>query len=115
MAMGGFRCFSASSPVLIKKFEPLGLDATPAVKSPDASGRHASFASGRRLSEFSLEGRVVLISGGVGGVGIQQSEALMEAGAHGMYSPLYIAPNKLREGTLFIFSLMQSTVSTESP
>ena len=86
MPMGGSRCFSASRSALIRKFDSLGLDATPAVKSPDVSGRHASFASGRRLSEFSLEEKVVLISGGVGGVGIQQSEALMEAGAHGMYS-----------------------------
>jgi len=95
----GSRCFSASSPTLISKFDSLGLDATPAVKSPDISGRHASFASGRRLSEFSLEGKVVIISGGVGGVGIQQSEALMEAGAHGMYSSC----NSLREGIANIF------------
>ncbi|KAF8473531.1 putative short chain dehydrogenase [Kalaharituber pfeilii] len=41
-----------------------------------------SFPSSRRLPEFRLDGKIILISGGVGGVGLKQSEALMEAGAH---------------------------------
>jgi hypothetical protein len=36
------------------------------------------------LSEFSLDGKVVLVSGGVGELGIVQCEALMGAGAIGV-------------------------------
>lgn len=84
VSITGYRTFSASASAMISQHKYLGLNVTPTVKNSEPSMRNAGFGSGRRLSEFSLENKVVLISGGVGGVGIQQSEALMEAGATGM-------------------------------
>lgn len=37
------------------------------------------------LPEFSLAGKVVLVSGGARGLGLTQAEALLEAGARGKY------------------------------
>jgi short-subunit dehydrogenase involved in D-alanine esterification of teichoic acids len=39
------------------------------------------------LPEFSLAGKVVLVSGGARGLGLTQAEALLEAGATGILSP----------------------------
>ncbi|KAJ8126375.1 hypothetical protein O1611_g7263 [Lasiodiplodia mahajangana] len=40
------------------------------------------------LPEFSLKGKVVIVSGGAQGLGVVQAEALLEAGATGKYRPL---------------------------
>lgn len=42
---------------------------------------HDNFTSKNRLPEFSLQGKVVVVSGGGRGVGLVQAEGLLEAGA----------------------------------
>jgi hypothetical protein len=39
--------------------------------------------SADRLPEFSLVGKIILVSGGARGLGLTQAEALLEAGATG--------------------------------
>jgi len=43
------------------------------------------------LPEFSLKGKVVLVSGAARGLGLTQAEALLEAGARGMHVDVPIA------------------------
>lgn len=52
--------------------------------APANDGADAPFlASSKRLPEFSLKGKVILVSGGAQGLGLTQAEALLEAGATG--------------------------------
>lgn len=41
------------------------------------------FGTANRLREFDMDEKVVVITGGVGGLGMHMAEALLEAGAHG--------------------------------
>lgn len=47
-----------------------------------------SSTNSRLLPEFSLKNKVVVVSGGARGLGLVQAEALLEAGATGLYSHL---------------------------
>ena len=72
------RCFSASStPAICQSITTLPIRGTDPLRG------YVGVGSAKRLPEFSLQNKVVVISGGVGGVGLHQSEALMEAGATG--------------------------------
>lgn len=42
------------------------------------------------MPEFQLKDRVILVSGGARGLGLTQAEALMEAGATGIYFPMML-------------------------
>jgi len=61
------------------------------VPTPKAAGKTSEgserglLGSDKRLPEFNLVDRVVLISGGARGLGLTQAEALLEAGAKGLY------------------------------
>lgn len=78
------KCFSTSSTPAICQQLPLGTQPpTVPIMGMGPLRSNVGFGSAKRLPEFSLQNKVVLISGGVGGVGLHQSEALMEAGATG--------------------------------
>ena len=86
-SINSYRCFSASA---ICKQLPLAIQtSTVPIKGTDPLRSYGGLGSAKRLPEFSLQNKVVLISGGVGGVGLHQSEALMEAGATGRSQTIY--------------------------
>lgn len=64
------------------QFSPSGLRNTRtfAEKAP-------ALGSAKRLPEFSLADKVILVSGAARGLGLTQAEALLEAGATGEVSP----------------------------
>ncbi|KAI5808550.1 short chain dehydrogenase [Peziza echinospora] len=74
------RAFSSSPVAAIRPQKALSLEATRRPQAHELQ-KYDSTSLVQRLPEFDLTGKVILITGGVGGVGIQQSEALMEAGA----------------------------------
>lgn len=57
--------------------------APPPPSSDKASTDTAYLGTKKRLPEFSLKDKVVLVSGGARGLGLTQTEALLEAGATG--------------------------------
>lgn len=48
-----------------------------------ASTSESGLGTAKRLPEYSLNGKVLLVSGGARGLGLTQAEALLEAGATG--------------------------------
>ena len=50
-----------------------------------------------RFSEFDLEGRVYAITGGGRGLGLSMAEALIEAGAKGIYTLISPSDVKMNE------------------
>lgn len=52
-------------------------------KLPPAFGTQ----NAQRFREFNLEGRVIAVTGGARGLGLSMAEALMEAGANGIFLP----------------------------
>lgn len=52
---------------------------------PEAETVPVQVGTAKRLTEFSLVDKVVLVSGAGRGLGLVQAEALLEAGATGMY------------------------------
>ena len=85
------RCLSASGTPGICQKPPLEMQAAAlSMRGTDPLRSHVGFGSAKRLPEFGLQNKVVLISGGVGGVGLHQSEALMEAGATGRSKSIYL-------------------------
>ncbi|KAF8449754.1 hypothetical protein BDZ91DRAFT_760355 [Kalaharituber pfeilii] len=81
-SVNALRTFSSTSPAFISQHKPLQQTTTTNQQASTPLQTDHSFSTSRRLPEFRLDGKIVLISGGVGGVGLKQSEALMEAGAH---------------------------------
>jgi len=49
------------------------------------SAENPFLGTSKRLQEFSLSNKVVLVSGGARGLGLTQAEALLEAGAIGTH------------------------------
>ena len=79
-----FRTFSVASTLCSASPQ---LPAPPAVEKENLKrGEPATFlGTTKRLPEFNLVGRVVCVSGAGRGLGLVQAEALLEAGATGMY------------------------------
>jgi hypothetical protein len=57
-------------------------------RAPNADSKPSSVVLGtaKRLPEFNLEGKIVLVSGAGRGLGLVQAEALLEAGATGLFT-----------------------------
>lgn len=84
------RSFSASAAVRDPPREFESDNNAPAPPAADkASTATAYLGTQKRLPEFSLRDKVVLVSGGARGLGLTQAEALLEAGATGE-SSLYV-------------------------
>ncbi|EPE30271.1 NAD(P)-binding Rossmann-fold containing protein [Glarea lozoyensis ATCC 20868] len=75
--------FAKSTPTFTRSFSacrPLALSATQP-KAEDSSKGSINIGNSKRLPEFSLKDKVVLVSGAARGLGLVQAEALLEAGA----------------------------------
>lgn len=60
-------------------------NATPNAPNGDSADQ-PFLGTSKRLGEFGLKNKVVLVSGGARGLGLTQAEALLEAGATGITS-----------------------------
>lgn len=78
---------SAAARTAAEKKKPKD-DATAAAPPPPAADQSrtdtAYLGTKKRLPEFSLRDKVILVSGGARGLGLTQAEALLEAGATGL-------------------------------
>lgn len=95
---------SFRSPILSRSFalsRPALADASPTRSPPrspeaeDAALRHGGTAptylgTTKRLPEFNLVDKVVLVSGAARGLGLVQAEALLEAGATGSSTHIHV-------------------------
>lgn len=83
------RSFSASAAARDPPREFESDNNAPAPPAADkASTATAYLGTQKRLPEFSLRDKVVLVSGGARGLGLTQAEALLEAGATGEFLSL---------------------------
>lgn len=86
------RSFSASAAVREPPREFESDNNAPAPPAADkASTATAYLGTQKRLPEFSLRDKVVLVSGGARGLGLTQAEALLEAGATGEFFSTFFA------------------------
>lgn len=66
----------------------------------------------KRLSEFNLSNKIVLVSGAARGLGLTQAEALLEAGATGTFPVATLWP---RSGHLMIIAQCTLSIGFPSP
>ncbi|EON62577.1 short chain dehydrogenase [Coniosporium apollinis CBS 100218] len=76
-ALANRRCFGTTRP--LKNAEGRGPPQPPSDDKADAA--RSFLGTQKRLPEFSLTDKVILVSGGARGLGLTQAEALLEAGA----------------------------------
>jgi hypothetical protein len=64
-----------------------------ALHKAEAGPAPTYLGTAKRLPEFNLVDKVVLVSGAARGLGLVQAEALLEAGATGMSKPAILTPS----------------------
>lgn len=87
-AFASRRCFSTSRP--LKNAKDRGPPKPPSDDKADAA--RSFLGTQKRLPEFNLTDKIILVSGGARGLGLTQAEALLEAGATGEATPSQCPP-----------------------